>query len=118
MCDLPCTSARGVAIHKAKAHKEEKKQQFNGTLADAAVKTKKLKQAQAHKASVYCGEQELENVFSFAYLGSKFSADADQMRDVKQRIAMARQRFGKLRHIFGSHDLTIRLKLRLYEAAV
>ena len=89
-----------------------------GTLADTTVKTLKMKQAQTQKAKVSCGDQVLDNVFNFNYLGSLFAADADQSRDVKKRIALARQRFGKLRHVFGSGDLSTKMKLRLYEAAV
>ena len=118
ICDLPCNSAVGVTIHKGHAHKDEKVQNFTGTLADSTVKTQKLKQAQAQKATVNCGDQALDNVFNFNYLGSLFSADADQTRDVKKRIALARTRFGKLRHVFGSKDLPTNIKLRLYEAAV
>ena len=40
------------------------------------------------------------------------------MPDVRQRIAMARQRFGKLRHIWGDKRLHINLRLRLYKAAI
>ena len=42
-CDLACKSARGVQIHQRKAHKEEKSQNFAGTLADKAVKKAKMK---------------------------------------------------------------------------
>ena len=112
ICDLPCNSAVGVAIHKGHAHKDEKVQNFTGTLADSTVKTQKLKQAQAQKATVNCGDQALDNVFNFNYLGSLFSADADQTRDVKKRIALARTRFGKLRHVFGSKDLPTNMRRR------
>ena len=67
---------------------------------------------------MFCGKTKLENAFSFCYLGSQFTADADQDRDIKKRIALARKRFSLLRHVFGSEDLTLRLKIRLYEAAI
>ena len=118
ICDLPCVSKRGVTIHMAKAHKQEEQQKFKGTVADAAVKRDKMKKAQAKKVKIFCGETELENAFIFCYLGSLFSADADQDRDIRKRIALARKRFIKLRHVFGSDDLTTHLKIRLYEAAV
>ena len=118
VCDLPCSSSRGIAIHKAKAHAPEKQQQFTGSIADAKVKTGKLKRAQANKVAIFCGDNKLENTFSFTYLGTLFSADADQTRDIKVRIALASQRFGKLRQTLCSPDLSLKLKLRLYEAAI
>ena len=45
-------------------------------------------------------------------------ADGDQMTGVRTRIAMARQRFGKLRHLWADKHLHLHLRLRLYKAAV
>ena len=39
------------------------------------------------------------------------------MADVKKRMTMARQRFGKLRHLWKSKDLHIKLRIRLYKAS-
>ena len=55
---------------------------------------------------------------SSSYLGSIQAADALQQYDVDARIAMAFSRCGDLRHIFDSPELSLNLKLRLYEAAV
>ena len=40
------------------------------------------------------------------------------MTDVQARIARARQRFGKMRHIWGNKDLHVNLRLRLYKSSV
>ena len=40
------------------------------------------------------------------------------MADVRTRIAMARQRFGKMRHIWSDKVLHLNLRLRLYKACV
>ena len=40
------------------------------------------------------------------------------MPDVRARIAMALQRFGKLRHIWRDNELHINLRLRLYRACI
>ena len=40
------------------------------------------------------------------------------MTDIKTRIAMARQRFGKLRHIWSNKELHLNLRLRLYKSCV
>ena len=118
VCDLPCKSQRGVKIHQARAHKAAKPQAFEGRLADKAVQVSKLIDLQKSRPDVYCGEQILENVFKFQYLGSVFAANGLQCYDVDARVAMAMSRCGKLRHVFDSPHLSLKLKLRLYEAAV
>ena len=57
-------------------------------------------------------------MFHFKYLGCGFTADGDKLQDVKARAAMAAQRWGTLRHVFNSPDLSLTLKLRLYSVAV
>ena len=70
-------------------------------------------------------EEVLENVFQFKYLvpwldlpTRVFPTNADQEQDVKRKIAMAMTRCERLNNIFGSKNISLRLKLRLYEAAV
>ena len=118
-CGLPCASDVGVNIHKRKAHKtQEKSQSFAGTLADKKVQREKKAAQQSQRPTVMCGNEEISNVFNFRYLGTLFSSDADQSTDVESRIAQAMQRFGQLRHIFNSSDISTKLKIRLYSAAV
>ena len=59
-----------------------------------------------------------DNVWHFKYLGSIMTADGSQEKDVATRIAMARTRFGKLRHIWGDKKLHFKLRLRLYKSCV
>ena len=40
------------------------------------------------------------------------------MTDVKIRIARAKQRFGKMHHIWGSKELHRNLRMKLYQASV
>ena len=91
---------------------------FEGRLADKAVYTAKLVELQKSRSAVKCGEKSLENVFRFSYLGSIFTANGLQSYDVDARVTMAMSRCGKLRHIFDSPHLPLKVKLRLYEAAV
>ena len=60
----------------------------------------------------------MSNVFRFRYLGTIFAANASQKFDLDTRIVMAMERCGRLRPGFDSAVITLRLKLRLYEAAV
>ena len=118
VCDLPCSSARGIAIHKARKHKGDKEQNFTGTLAEEAVTVCKLVQQQSNRPEIYCEGAKLENVFKFKYLGTVFTADSKQKYDIKIRIAKAFSRCGELRNVLDSRVLPINLKLRLYQAAV
>ena len=45
-------------------------------------------------------------------------ADGMQMPEIKSRVAMARQRHGKMRHVWSSNKLHPWLKMRLYVAGV
>ena len=118
-CNLPCASERGVRIHMGRMHRQEdKKQDFQGRLADRAVQIKKLEKQQEERQKVTCEGQQLDNVFKFRYLGTLFAANASQQFDVDSRIVMTMSRCGRLRPIFDSKVITLGLKLRLYEAAV
>ena len=48
------------------------------------------------------GRVTLENVFSFKYLGSLFTADDDQIKDIRTKIIITTTRWDKLRNIFSS----------------
>lgn len=76
----------------------------------------KLEAQQKSRPVVQCGEQNLENVFRFLYLGTVFAANGLQCYDVGARVAMTMSRCGKLRHVFDSPHIS--QKLRLYETAV
>ena len=117
-CDLPCSSQRGIKMHQAKAHKKDKVQNFRGSLADEAVKTCKYVKQQDNRPTISCEGTPIDNVYRFKYLGTIFSADAQQAHDIKARIAQAFARCGKLRHVFDSPRLSIELKLRLYKDAM
>ena len=117
-CGLPCKSQTGVKIHKAKAHKPVKEQCFKGRLADREAQLQKYRNQQKDRPKILCEGEPLDNVFNFKYLGTQFNALADQVMDVKARIARAMKRCGQLRNIFDSDKIDIHLKLRLYEASV
>ena len=118
VCDLPCASAHGVKIHKGKVHKAEKPQSFTGTLAEKAAITEKIDAQQEHRPAIKCGDDTLENVYKFLYLGTYFTADGDQFVDIKARIVKAQLRCGQLRDLFNATHLSLNLKIRLYIAAV
>ena len=81
------------------------------------VKKTKLEERQDKLEKVFWGEQQVDNCWIFEYLGSLFQADGDQTPDIKRRIAMAVARAGKLREIWQTEVLPLKLKLRLYKSA-
>ena len=87
------------------------------TLTDRKVQRRKVAKVQERLAAVTCDGNELENVFSFKYLGSLFTADGDHSRDVEKRCAMTMTRCGDLRSVFNS-DIPLRLNLKIYKTAV
>ena len=64
------------------------------------------------------GDQEATNAWRNKYLGSVFEAGGGCLADVRIRIATARQRFGKMRHLWADKRLHINLRLRLYKSSV
>ena len=52
------------------------------------IKLSKRKPAENARNHVYVEGEEIENVHSFVYLGSKIQCDGDDLADVKHRIAM------------------------------
>ena len=52
------------------------------------------------------------------YLGAMFEVGGGQLADVRRRTAMTKQRFGKMRHLWSSKALHLRLRLRLYIVSV
>ena len=92
-------------------------QNFAGTCAEKAVRQIKLAKAQENKQSVQCEGAALKNTYAFKYLGSIFTADGSEERDVKRRIAIAMQRMGALRNVFDS-KVPLQLKLKIYKTAV
>ena len=97
-------------------HKQHKHTNTKTAVIDAI--TAKRKNQQKQLPTVKWGDKEAENQWRSKYLGSIFQADGDQMHDVQTRIARAKQRFGKMRHIWSNKILHQNLRLRLYKSSV
>ena len=114
-CGKGYNSERCLKAHITRTHP---KRQWRGTTADKDERNAQHKRSQREKEKVVCGKDELENVWTFPYLGSQFRADGDQMHDVKTRIAMAMQTAGKMRNIWSARTVPQSLKLRIYKSGV
>ena len=89
-----------------------------GSLADKAVQLSKRKLAENERDHVYMEGEEIENVHSFVYLGSKVQCDGDDLADVKYRMTIAQAAFSSLSRIWQDHRLPLSMKLGLYQSAV
>ena len=114
-CGKGYKSERGLATHITKTHPCR---QWTGSTADKDTRHKKRVAAQKRKPKVSCEGKPLKNVWSFVYLGAKFSADGDPTTDVKARIAKALKTAGKMRHVWDSKCIPMTLKLRIYIVGV
>lgn len=81
--------------HHSKAHKVTK------TAVEDAITQKRKEERAVELLKVKWGDQDTTNAWRTKYLGSMFEAGGGCMTDVKIRITLARQRFGKMRHIWA-----------------
>ena len=88
---------------RSKHHEEQREKVTKTATVDAILKKRKAMQDQWPK--VKWEDIESENTWQFTYLGSIFEAGGGDMSDVRRRITMATQRFGKLRHLWSDGNL-------------
>ena len=113
------TKQRGLKIHMARwCHGGRSQRSRRGSLTDTAVKTAKRRAAEATLDNVSLGDDVLENVLSFEYLGSRRQCDGDDRVDVRHRMNIAQAAFGSLSHLWTDHRLSPETKLRLYKLSV
>ena len=121
-CDVCARSYRrkqDLKAHKTRTGHHYLQQRSKVTPSAVAKATlHKRIELQKELPMVAWGEQKVENNWQFKYLGALFEAGGSHLPDVARRIAMARQRFGKMRHIWTCKVLHLRLRLRLYIASV
>ena len=118
-CGRGYQSASTLKAHITRTHT---KRVWRGSTADKDTRNEMRKEAQKQRKHVQCEgegkENRISNVWVFKYLGSRFRADGDQLADVKARIATATTTAGKMRSIWGSRTIPLRLKIRIYKTGV
>ena len=67
---------------------------------------------------VYIGNEALDNVLHFEYLGSQLQGDGEDEADVRHRMDIAQLAFGSLSHLWSDHRLSRATKLRLSRLSV
>ena len=64
------------------------------------------------------GDENIEDVESFVYLGSKVTKDGRTAQDVVQRIQKANGAFVQLHPVWRNNKISIRTKLRIFRSNV
>ena len=67
---------------------------------------------------VYVGNEALDNVLHFEYLGSQLQGDGEDKVNVSHRMDVTQAAFGSLSHLWSDHRLSRATKLRLYRISV
>jgi hypothetical protein len=111
-----------LKAHLTKSEKKggcpDKPRSRKGSRADKAIQTKKHVIQQEELEKVMLNGKQLKNVYRFKYLGYNFQADGDHKYNLEVRMAIAGERFGKMRHLWRSKVIGRNSKLKLFGAAV
>ena len=108
-------------MHKGrwfKGRKAAKQPSRKGTVADRIITQMKVEEFQNALPKVKMGQHELDNVYSFVYLGSEKAGNGDQLVTLKHRCDIAWGRYSQHRAVLTSTKLPISLRLRLYAALI
>ena len=69
------------------------------------------KQSPKPKISIKLGDQTIDQVGSFNYLGTMITADGTTKKEIHRRIALAKDAFNKLRNVLMNHKLLLKIKI-------
>ena len=118
VCAKTFKRPQDLKAHRTRTKHYDDAQEKIAPAAERKAKEAKKEAQQAKLPKVKWAPDPVKNCWQFEYLGAVFQADGSQMPDVRRRVAMAKQRHGKMRHVWKSRKLHPRLKLRLYIAGV
>ena len=118
VCAKTFKRPQDLKAHRTRTKHYDDAQEKMSPAAERKAKEAKKQELQEKLPNVKWGQIPAENSWQFEYLGAIVQADGKQMPDVRRRVAMARQRHGKMRHVWESSKLHRRLKMRLYIAGV
>ena len=81
-------------------------------------KTKSLRLGTSEDEQVTLGNEKIDQVGSFSYLGSIISKDGGSSEDVKSRIAKAQGVFSQLKKVWKNRNISLHTKIRILETTV
>ena len=120
-CGYTYPSQHGLSIHKSrfcKKRRTKRPQNRKGTVADKIVKQHKVEQYQGTLEKVKIGDEEIDNVYGFVYLGADVPADGNPEITVKHRCNIAWGRFNDHRKSLTAGKLLVHLRTHLYRTLV
>ena len=120
-CGYTFGNQHGLAVHKGKYCKKRKtnrQQSRRGTVADRIVKRHKIEQFQNTLEKVKIGQDELDNVYSFVYLGAEVPSDGNPEVPIQHRRNIAWGAFNNNRRTLTAAKLPVAMRLRLYRTLV
>ena len=118
-CDRPFPTQHGMRVHRGRwCDGGQTVRSRKGSLADKAVQLSKRKAAENEREHVYIEGDEIENVHSFVYLGSKLQCDGEDLADVKHRMGIAQAEFSALSRFWQDRRMPMSVRLRIYKSAV
>ena len=116
-CKMTYPTKHGLAVHQGrwcKGRPTAKKPSRKGTVADRVITRIKVEQKHSTYDKVKIGNEELENVYTFNYLGAEIASDGDVVIPVKHRCDVAWGRFGEYRKTLLAAKLPVSMRIRLY----
>ena len=120
-CGMTYPTKHGLSVHQGrwcKGRRTAKKPSRKGTVADRLIQRLKVDKIQENYEKIKIGEEELDNVFTFVYLGAEVPADGDPVIPVKHRCDIAWGRFGEYSKTLMSAQLPVSLRCRLYNSLI
>ena len=81
-------------------------------------KTKIMTTASTGKVMIKLGNEEIETVENFIFLGSKINSDNDCTPEIRRRIAMGREAMISMNKVWKSRDIKLSTKSRLVESII
>ena len=120
-CPMSYPTKHGLRVHQGrwcKRRKNARRPSRKGTVADRLIKQTKIVKHQQTLPNVRIGSSDLDNVYSFTYLGAEIAADGNPEITVRHRINIAWGRYGEYRHVLTSKKLFIKIRMRLYAALI
>ena len=81
-------------------------------------KTKTMRNNCQTADPVKLGEQDIEDVTEFTYLGAKVTKDGNTEAEIKTRINKARGAFAALKNIWKTKKISKKTKIRIFKSVV
>ena len=120
-CGYSFANHHGLRVHQGrhcKKRKTNKKQVRRGTVADRVVTEMKVREHQNTLPKVRIGNDEIDNVYSFPYLGAEVAGDGDPEIMVQHRENIAWGRFNEYRRTLTTTKLPKSSRTRLHRTLI